>query len=178
MASGGTGQPYEYIVMLVTNYKWLSAWLVSIVLLTLCQRPGGAAEPHSPAGLWKTFDDKTHRPRGTVRVFAESGTFSGRIESSFDPADAQERCDKCTGDRKNAPIIGLTILRGLKKADNGKGTGEEGAAEFDHGEILDPETGAVYKCRVTLSASGTRLLLRGYLGISLLGRTQIWERVE
>jgi uncharacterized protein (DUF2147 family) len=121
----------------------------------------------SPAGLWKTFDDHTHKPRGTVRIYEENGLFFGRIESSFNPAEMTERCFKCSGDRKDAPILGLVIIRNMKK--NG--------AEYDGGDILDPENGSVYKCRFTLSADGQKLQVRGYLGLSIFGRTQTWVRL-
>jgi uncharacterized protein (DUF2147 family) len=129
--------------------------------------PSAAVEP-SPAGLWKTFDDNTHKPRGTVRIYREDGAFYGRIESSFDPKDLTERCGKCTGDRKDRPVIGLVILRGMRKD----------GAEFAGGDILDPDTGSVYKCRFTISPDGRKLLVRGYLGVSLFGRTQTWTRLE
>ena len=65
-----------------------------------------ATDANSPTGLWKTEDDRTHKARGTVRIYEENGTFFGRIESSFNPAELTERCGKCSGDRKDAPVIG------------------------------------------------------------------------
>ena len=79
-----------------------------------------------------------------------------------------ERCHKCPGDRKGLPIIGLNIMRGVRK--NG--------SEYDGGEILDPETGFVYRCEFTLSPDGQKLFLRGFLGFSIFGRTQTWERAS
>jgi uncharacterized protein (DUF2147 family) len=122
----------------------------------------------SPAGLWKTIDDRTHKPRGTIRIFEENGVLTGRIESSFNPAELNERCDKCSGDRKGAPVIGLEVMRGLIRH----------GSEYDGGEILDPETGFVYRCKLALSSGGDKLFVRGYLGVSLLGRTQTWTRLE
>jgi len=129
--------------------------------------PAMAAE-NSPTGLWKTFDDRTHKARGTVRIYEENGVFFGRIESSFNPAEYRERCDKCAGDRKDAPVIGLVIMRGM--AIHG--------AEYDGGDILDPESGYVYRCRFVLSGDGEKLFVRGYLGLSIFGRTQTWIRME
>ena len=126
------------------------------------------AEELSPAGLWITVDDKTHKPRGTVRVYQENGVFFGRIESSFNPAHLTEHCDKCTDDRKDAPIIGLVIMRGITKH----------GGEYGGGNILDPDTGSIYRCYFTMSADGQKLFLRGYLGVSLLGRTQTWTRAR
>jgi uncharacterized protein (DUF2147 family) len=122
----------------------------------------------SPVGLWKTVDDKTQRPRGVIRIYEENNTFFGRIETSFDPKEMTERCEKCTGDRKDAPIIGLVVMRGITKH----------GAEYTGGELLDPETGWVYRCRFTLSNDGQKLFVRGYIGFAILGRTQTWLRLE
>ena len=128
-----------------------------------------ASSPHdTPAGLWKTVDDKTQRPRGTVRIYEQEGALYGRIETSFDPSQTNEICDKCPGDRKNKPVIGLVILSGLKKRGN----------EYSGGEILDPDTGWVYRCRLTLEDNGAKLIVRGYIGLPLAGRSQTWYRAE
>jgi uncharacterized protein (DUF2147 family) len=123
------------------------------------------AEP-TPAGVWITVDDHTHQPRGTVRIYEENGKFLGKIESSVNPREMTARCGKCTDDRKNAPVIGLVIMRGVTKR----------GSEYEGGHILDPDTGSIYRCRFTLSADGAKLFLRGYIGVSLLGRTQTWTR--
>ena len=124
-----------------------------------------AAQP-SPVGLWQTIDDHTHKPRGIVRIYEENGTFLGKIENSFDPEERAARCGKCADDRKDAPIMGLVIMRGIMKR----------GSEYSGGEILDPDTGWIYRCRFTLSSDGAKLFLRGFLGLSLLGRTQTWIR--
>lgn len=126
-----------------------------------------AAPDLSPAGLWKTFDDHTHKPRGTVRIYQQNGLYFGKIESSFNPEELTRHCIKCSGDRKDAPILGLTILRNMKKDGD----------DYRGGDILDPENGSVYRCRLTLSADGQQLQVRGFLGVSILGRTQTWVRL-
>jgi uncharacterized protein (DUF2147 family) len=143
-------------------------------LIVLCFLEGITAsvrasesEP-SPVGLWKTVDDHTHKPRGIVRIYEQNGTFFGKIENSFDPEDRTAHCDKCSGERKDAPVIGMVIMRGITK----KGS------EYGGGEILDPETGWTYRCRFTISTEGEKLYVRGYLGLALLGRTQTWTREE
>jgi uncharacterized protein (DUF2147 family) len=135
--------------------------------LLVCAAPMIAAEP-SPVGLWRTIDDHTHRPRGVVRIYQENGSFVAKIETSFDPEERVARCEKCSDDRKNAPIMGLVIMRGITKH----------GSEYTGGEILDPDTGSIYRCRFTLSSDGGKLFLRGFLGISLLGRTQTWVRTD
>ncbi len=143
----------------------IRAGVLSVLALFLVAATAFAADG-APTGLWKTIDDKTGRPRGLVRIFEHNGELFGRIEASFDPKESKERCDKCPGDRKDKPVIGLVIMRNLKKA------GEE----WTGGDILDPETGSVYKCKLRLSDQGRKLLLRGFIGVSLLGRTQTWVR--
>ncbi len=125
----------------------------------------------SPVGLWKTIDDKTKKERSMVRIVETGGVLSGRIERRLDPdAKAGDVCDKCTDDRKDKPMQGLEIIRGVKKAD-----GEE---RWEGGTILDPEDGKSYRVRMTPADGGKRLDVRGYIGAPMLGRTQSWTRVE
>jgi len=127
-----------------------------------------AADANSPIGLWKTFDDKTGSARGIVRIYEQDGKFFGRIERSFNPGAESRVCAVCTDDRKDQPIIGLLIIRNVKSKDG----------EYSGGDILDPENGSVYRCKFRLEQNGTRLVVRGYIGFSLLGRTQIWQRLD
>jgi len=142
------------------HLSWL-IWLVPVLLTELW------ASDLSPAGLWKTVDDKTGEPKGMVRIYEHNGAFFGKIESSLKAEHAKERCELCTDERKNKPIIGLVILRGLKKQ------GEE----FSGGDILDPESGTVYRCKLRVLDQGKTLVVRGYVGVSVLGRSQTWLRV-
>jgi uncharacterized protein (DUF2147 family) len=128
-----------------------------------------AGLPPSPVGVWRTIDDNTHKPRGLIRLYEQSGVLFGKIEASFDPAEEKEVCDRCEGERRNKPVIGLIVLRNMKKS---------GANEYAGGDILDPDTGQIYKCRITVDGSGRRLVVRGYVGIALLGRSQVWFRQD
>jgi uncharacterized protein (DUF2147 family) len=142
------------------------------LFLLVAGLPGVAApvpaENLSPSGLWRTIDDKTHKTRGLVRIFEKDGALFGRIEASFDPKEAKEVCGKCEGDRKNKPVIGLVVMRDMKKR----------GSEYSGGDILDPDTGSLYRCRMTLEDGGQKLTVRGYLGVALLGRSQTWIRQE
>ena len=122
----------------------------------------------SPVGLWKTIDDTTHKPRGLIRLYEHDGEIFGKIEAGFDPKEAGERCGKCDGDRKNQPVVGMVVMRHMVK--HGR--------DYSGGDILDPETGWVYRCRFSLEDGGQKLVVRGYLGISFLGRTQTWYREQ
>lgn len=121
----------------------------------------------SPLGLWKTFDDATGKPGGIVRLYLQDGKIFGKIEKSFRPGAESRTCGECSDERKNQPIIGLVFLRAMVRDND----------EYRGGDILDPDNGSVYRCKLQLEDGGRRLRVRGYIGVPLLGRTQIWERV-
>ena len=129
----------------------------------------GAAEP-SPVGLWKTIDDSSGQPKGLVRIREVNGQFEGKVEKAFPKPgeDPAPKCDKCGGPRHNQPVLGMTILWGLTKQGD----------EYQGGEILDPETGKIYRAKMKLTDSAKKLEVRGFIGFSLLGRSQIWLREE
>ena len=129
---------------------------------------GVHAHAQDPTGLWRTIDDKTGKIRGTVRLYLEDGEVFGKIDSTVDPKEAAGVCGLCPGDRKNKAIIGLVILRHMKKTNS----------DWTGGDILDPDTGSVYRCKFKIIENGTKMTLRGYLGVSLLGRSQVWMRQQ
>jgi len=152
--------PETHAVRRAVHRRFRLAALTLLAVSTAC-----AAEP-SPAGLWKTIDDHSGRPRGAVQIYEQNGAFFGKVQAAFDPREAAERCRRCTDDRKDKPIIGLLILRDLKKHGD----------EYSGGNILDPENGMVYRCKLRLIENGSKLLVRGYFVLPLLGRSQIWIR--
>ena len=122
-------------------------------------------------GLWQTIDDKTGAPKGQVEIRKENDTYVGKIVKitprlGYTP---KEICVDCPAPYTNKPILGLDSLTGLKHSSGNNYTG---------GRILDPNTGKVYNKKAKLSSNGKRLTLRGYVGVSALGRTQTWIRVE
>ncbi len=124
----------------------------------------------SPAGLWKTIDDETKKEKSLVRIKESNGVFTGTIEKFLDPATKpDEVCDKCTDDRKDKPVMGMTIIRNIKANADDKGI-------WDSGDILDPNNGKVYRARLKPVDGGKKLEMRGYLGPFY--RTQVWQRVE
>lgn len=119
----------------------------------------------TPVGLWRTFDERSGQAKALVRIEERDGTLVGRIERLLaDPADAT--CQACTGELKGRPVVGLTILQGLRR------DGEV----WSGGDVLDPNDGRFYKAQVRVAEAGERLQLRGYLGVPSLGRTQTWRR--
>jgi len=130
-------------------------------------RLAAAGPEMTPVGLWRTVDDKTGKPRGIVRIYEQNGELFGKIVDTLKESERHDRCDLCKDDRKDKPIIGLVIVRKL----NRKGD------EYSGGDILDPDTGTVYRCKIRLAEDGRKLVVRGFIGFSLLGRSQIWTRV-
>jgi uncharacterized protein (DUF2147 family) len=134
--------------------------------LTICSNLAFAT---TPAGLWKTIDDKTGKPRSLIRISEHNGAYSAVIEKGLLATDTGDAvCDQCKDERKGQKIIGMTIVKGLKE--------KEGV--YEGGEILDPENGKTYKCKMQLDSTGNKLEVRGFIGISLFGRSQIWTREE
>jgi uncharacterized protein (DUF2147 family) len=139
--------------------------------LGLCFVHALAQAQATPAGLWKSIDDETKKEKSLIRISDAGGVFTGRIEKLLDPdTPADVKCDKCSDDRKDKPILGLTIVKGVK-------AGSE-PGRWDGGEILDPNNGKTYKVRMTPVDGGKKMDVRGYVGAPLLGRTQTWIRVE
>jgi uncharacterized protein (DUF2147 family) len=131
----------------------------------------GAQAQTTPVGLWKTVDDETGKEKSLVRVTETGGVLTGKVEKLLDPARQDAKCDKCTDDRKDQPVLGMTLIKGVKQnADHPE--------RWDGGEILDPNNGKTYKVRITPVDGGKTLEVRGYIGAPLLGRTQTWSRVE
>lgn len=136
-----------------------------------CMIAAAASAAETPSGLWKTFDDRTGKETSYVRIIEADGVYSGVVERIVDPAKQNNRCDLCTDERKDAPVIGLTIVRNVRRS-------QSDPSVWDGGDILDPKNGKVYRVRLKPVESGQKLEVRGYIGISLLGRTQVWQRVE
>lgn len=123
----------------------------------------------SPVGLWKTIDDDGKTEKSLVRIVEAGGALMGKVEKIFDPSKQDSRCDKCGDERKDKPVLGMTILRNVKQDADDKEL-------WTGGEILDPNNGKTYKTRLKPVDGGKRLEMRGYMGPFF--RTQVWHRVE
>jgi uncharacterized protein (DUF2147 family) len=141
-----------------------------ILVLFVVSAVSADAARLTPVGLWKTIDDNSGQAKGLVRIREINGQYEGIVEKAFPKPDEDPapKCAKCDGLRRNQPVLGMTILWGLTKQ------GEE----YQGGEILDPENGKIYRAKMKLTDGGKKLEVRGYIGISLLGRSQIWLREE
>ena len=143
----------------------ITSKLFAGLLLALCAVDATAADLASPEGLWQLFDS-SGRSEATIRIFQDHGAYFGRIVEA-DPTNDQ-RCTRCTDERKDRPYNGLVIIRNMKPQDD----------EYVGGDVTDPESGRIYGCRFKLINGGHDLLMRGFLGISLLGRSKTWHRVK
>lgn len=134
---------------------------LSTLLFLLCI--SAMAQP-GVGGRWTTVDDNTGKPRSVVEITVEGGVLKGRIVDLHDKTKLNRTCDKCPGERKDRPIVGLEIIRGMKADGN----------EWSGGTILDPESGKVYDCKLWLQ-DGV-LKVRGY--VAFFFRTQTWHRCD
>lgn len=123
-------------------------------------------------GMWQSIDDKTGAPKALVEIRKEAnGTYAGKIvkitpRAGYTP---KETCVDCPAPYTNKPILGLDVMTGLKQGEG---------LNYVNGRILDPNSGKIYSMKAKLSSNGKRLHLRGYVGVSALGRNQIWLRDE
>jgi uncharacterized protein (DUF2147 family) len=147
--------------------RFLTVIVASLMAAFACAGPLRAAEP-SAAGMWAQVDEKG-RVGGWFLIFEHDGVYEGAIAKMFiNPGeDPNPICTRCKGDQKNAPSLGLTIIKGMQR----KGL------VYQNGNILDPRDGQVYKAKMTLSPDGQQLTLRGYLGFELFGQNQVWKRL-
>ncbi|MBM3389508.1 MAG: DUF2147 domain-containing protein [Betaproteobacteria bacterium] len=148
------------------NNRALSVALVGLSAVL----PGVAAAQNTPVGLWKSIDDETKTEKSLVRITETGGTLSGKIEKLMDPTKQDAKCDKCSDARKDQPVLGMTIITGVRASSD--------KTLWEGGEILDPNNGKSYKVRIKPLDSGKKLEVRGYIGAPMLGRTQTWIRVE
>ena len=139
--------------------------LLGLLLFVL---PVAALAQASPVGTWTTIDDATGQPRSVIEVYeAADGTLAGRVERVLHSTRGPNPlCGKCRGERRNQPIEGMVILWGMQRSGD----------EWKGGQILDPATGKVYSATMRPVAGGKQLQVRGFVGFSLLGRTQVWVR--
>jgi uncharacterized protein (DUF2147 family) len=142
-----------------------------LIGLALAFAGAGALAQSTPAGLWKTIDDATKKEKSLVRITDSGGVLTGKIEKLLDAEKADAVCDECTDERKNQPVLGLTIIRNVKPSADDK-------ALWEGGDILDPGNGKVYKVRLKPTQGGKQLEVRGYIGMPMFGRSQTWIRVE
>jgi uncharacterized protein (DUF2147 family) len=144
----------------------------ALVIVAAFMAVSAAARPQQPLpaeGRWRTIDDKTGQVSSIVAIVETNGQLEGKVEKVFSPPakEADPVCQKwCPPDRRGKPIVGMTILWGLKRDGDG----------YTGGSVFDPDNGKTYKCKLKVIEGGRKLELRGFIGFSLIGRTQTWIR--
>ncbi len=123
----------------------------------------------TPVGKWKTVDDKTGKEKSIVEITETGGVLTGKILQILNPDEKgpNPMCEACSGERKDKPVVGMIFIWDVRKDGD----------VWDGGSILDPKNGKTYSVKITPSDDGSKLQVRGFIGWSLLGRTQVWSRV-
>ena len=140
----------------------------TLITLALVASAGTALAQATPVGLWKTIDDETKTEKSFVRISDAGGVLTGKVEKILEADKQDSKCDKCTDERKDKSVLGMTILR------NARADGQN--VHWEGGDILDPNNGKLYKLRLKPLDGGKKLEVRGYIGPFF--RNQQWIRVE
>lgn len=160
--------PARGTISLIASTLVLAGALAAGIPAASAQTATAHALEASPVGLWKTIDDETGKAKSLIRIVESDGVLSGTIEKLLTPGKEDAKCDKCEGELKDQPVLGMTILKGLRKGTDG----------WEGGTILDPNNGKSYRSQLKVVDGGKKIEVRGYIGIPLLGRSQNWLREQ
>ena len=138
--------------------------IFTVVVLCFCLY---SVKAQSVFGKWQSIDSKTGKDEAIIEIYKENNKVYAKVVDILNPEDKDKICIYCKGENKDKPILGMIIVNGLK----------ENGDVWGGGKILDPKNGNYYKCYITL-VDNSKLKLRGYIGISLFGRTEYWYKVE
>ena len=152
--------------MKLSSLTWMTA--VAVVAMGAGTLGASAADP-TAIGLWEQVDESSGKAESWFKISERNGAYEGNIVKIFQKPGEDENwvCHKCEGAEKGAPVLGLALIKGMKR--NGM--------SYEDGTIMDPRDGSIYRALMKLSPDGQKLEVRGYLGISLFGQSQVWNRL-
>ena len=141
---------------------------LAVIAMSASTLGASAADP-TAIGLWEQVDESSGKAESWFKISERNGAYEGNIVKIFFKPDEDPNwaCDRCEGSEKGAPVLGLALIKGMQK--NG--------LSYENGTILDPRDGSVYRALMKLSPDGQKLEVRGFLGIALFGRSQVWNRL-
>jgi uncharacterized protein (DUF2147 family) len=149
----------------------ISMTIGAVVALSAAAFAATAGSEPTAVGLWEQIDEKTGKAESWFNIVEKDGVYIGTIVKMFqkpgDPPPESWRCSKCEGAEKDQPVLGLALVKGMKRH----------GMKYEDGTIMDPRDGNVYRALMELSPDNKRLEVRGYLGVALFGRSQTWNRL-
>jgi uncharacterized protein (DUF2147 family) len=152
--------------MMRRNKEMRAFYIVATLIVTAATPLAAQA---TPIGLWRSVSDVDGKPTAVIEVSERDGSLVGTVKEILVPTDSADRfCGQCTGSRKDQPIIGMQILWDMRPDGD----------EWSGGAILDPDNGKIYRAKMRLIDNGKKLMVHGFIGIPLFGRSQTWSRVE
>jgi uncharacterized protein (DUF2147 family) len=149
----------------------ISMTIGAVMALNAAAWAATAGSEPTAVGLWEQVDEKSGKAESWFNIVEKDGVYTGTIVKMFqkpgDPPPESWRCSKCEGAEKDQPVLGLALVKGMKR----KGM------KYEDGTIMDPRDGKVYSALMELSPDNKHLEVRGYFGVALLGRSQTWNRL-
>lgn len=151
--------------------RFVALMIAAFVSLNAAAWAASAGGEPSAVGLWEQIDEKSNKAEAWFHIVEKDGVYIGTIVKMFpkpgDPPPETFKCSKCEGVEKDAPVLGLALIKNMKR--NG--------LKYEDGTIMDPRDGNVYRALMELNPENTKLEVRGYLGIAMFGRSQTWNRL-